>query len=75
MKSAFLIKIQVKVFYIQIWFKCETPLLFFSNKTMVYRKKDLDYVKIIELHVYTHDFTCNLSRWNNGCNDIYKKDQ
>ena len=51
MKSAFLIKIQVKVFYIQIWFKCETPLLFFSNKTMVYRKKDLDYVKIIELHV------------------------
>ena len=29
------------------------------------------YVKITELHV---NLTFNLSRWNNGCNDIYKKD-
>ena len=42
----------------------------------------VDYVKIIELHVhtlnymlYTHDFTCNLTWWNNEGNDIYKKDQ
>ena len=25
----------------------------------------VDYVKISELHLYTHDVTCNLSRWNN----------
>ena len=25
--------------------------------------------------LYTHDVTCNLSRWNNRYNDIYKKDQ
>ena len=35
----FSIKIHVKVFYIQIWFKCEAPLLFFKIKTMIYRKK------------------------------------
>ena len=23
--------------------------------------------------LYTHDVTCNLSRWNSGCNDIYKR--
>ena len=35
-----------------------------------------DYVKITELHVlYTHDVTCNLSRWNNGGNDSYTQDQ
>ena len=31
MKSLFLIKIHVKVFYIQIRFKCETQLFFFFN--------------------------------------------
>ena len=49
-----------KVFYIQIWFKWETQLLFFLIRTMVYRKKifteknsifAVDYVKIIELHI------------------------
>ena len=25
--------------------------------------------------LYKHDVTCNLSRWNNGYHDIYKKDQ
>ena len=59
MKSVFFIKIHVKVFYIQICFKCETPVLFFVIRTMVYRKKTLyrrktffsvDYVKIIEIH-------------------------
>ena len=41
MKSIFFIKIRVEAFYIQIWFKCETPLLFFITKTMVYRKNSL----------------------------------
>ena len=57
------VKVLTKVFYIQILFKCETPLLFFLIRTMVYRKKTLnrkkqfsavDYVKIIELHIHTH---------------------
>ena len=40
MKSLFfLIKIHVKVCFIQILFKCEAPLLFFLIKTMVYRSK------------------------------------
>ena len=25
--------------------------------------------------LYTHDVTCNMSRWNIGGNDIYKKGQ
>ena len=41
LKISFFIKIDVKVlskvFYIQIWFKCETPLLFFLIKTMIYK--------------------------------------
>ena len=54
------IKICVMVFYVQIWFKCETSLLFFLIRTMVYRKKlvldkniyfFINYGKIIELHV------------------------
>ena len=40
---SFFIKIHVqvltKVFYIQIWIKCETPLAFFLIRTIVYRKK------------------------------------
>ena len=31
-----------KVFYIQIWFKCETPLLFFWNKNYGLQKKTLE---------------------------------
>ena len=38
---SFVIKIHVKVFYIQTWFKCEALLLFFEIKTMIYRKKHL----------------------------------
>ena len=41
LKISFFIKIHVKVltkvFYIQIWFKCETPLLLFLIKTIIYR--------------------------------------
>ena len=37
----FFIKIDVKGFYIQIWFKCETLLLFFYNKTHSLLKKTL----------------------------------
>ena len=49
------------VFIIQIRFKCETVLLFFLIRNIVYRKKlfieknpnfsVVDYVKIIELHI------------------------
>ena len=38
-KSVFFIKIHVQVLYIQIWFKCETSLLFLLIKIMVCRKK------------------------------------
>ena len=38
-KISFHIKKYVTVFYIQIWFKCEAPLLFFQIKTMIYWKK------------------------------------
>ena len=52
------IKIRARFFYFQIWFKCETPLIFFSNKNHGLHKKlfiekkrfSVDYVKIIELH-------------------------
>ena len=48
-----------KVFYIQVWFKCETLLLFFlieamaTEKTLYRRKQVLsaNYVKINELYV------------------------
>ena len=55
--NQFFIKIHVKVFYIQVWFKCEIPPLFFSNKRhglqkkTIYRFFSVDYVKINELHV------------------------
>ena len=32
-------------------------------------QKSLNYM------LYTHDVTCNVSKWNNGGNDIYKKGQ
>ena len=38
-KSVVFIRIQVKDFYIQIWFECETPLFLFLIRNMVYRKK------------------------------------
>ena len=41
MKSVFFIKMHVKVFGIQIWFKIEAPLLFLLIRTVVYRKKIL----------------------------------
>ena len=59
--------------------------LIFSNKNHGLQKKKLfieknsffavDYVKIIDYILYTHDVTCNLSRWNSECNDIHKKYQ
>ena len=63
-KISFFIKIAFKilnkVFYIQIWFKCGTPLLVFLIRTMVCRQKlfiekntffAVDYIKVIELHI------------------------
>ena len=81
------IKIHAKVFYIQIWFKCETPLLFFQIKTMVYKKKPLyrknqfffcrlckNYSITRWTHIESHAI-CNLGRWNNRGNNTNKKDQ
>ena len=76
------IKISVKVFYIQI-----SNLIQMRNTAFIFKnhgsKKKLtiektcffsvDYVKKLNCMLYTHDVTCNLSRWNNGGNDIYKK--
>ena len=53
--------------------------LIFSNKNHGLQEKNMykkqfsvGYVKITDLHIHT-DVTCNLSRWNNGGSDIYKK--
>ena len=48
--NKFFIKIHVKALYIQIWFKCETHILFFlpwSRKKVFF----VDYEKVIELYV------------------------
>ena len=52
-------------FDIEIYFKCEAPLLFFQIKNKKNFKKLLKYI------LYIHDVTCNLSRLNNRGNDIY----
>ena len=41
-----------------------------KKKRKLCTKKD---EKNIELHVIHNEFTCNLSRWNDGGNNIYKK--
>ena len=69
MKSVVFIRIQVKDFYIQIWFECETPLLLFLIRNMVYRKKLFTeksfflqtMQKLLTYMLYTHDVTCTLS--------------
>ena len=42
------------------------------NVKMVYSKNSL-MLKLMIYVLCTHDVTCNLSRWNNGGNYIYKK--
>ena len=67
-------QIHVKGFYVQVWYKCENGL----QKELYIEKTDffsVDYVKINEFMLCTHDVTCNLSRWNNGGTYIYKKGQ
>ena len=52
--------------------------LIFSNKNYDLQKKHLiekNMKKLLNYMLYTHDVTSNMSRWNNGSNDIYKKDQ
>ena len=53
-----------------------------SDKNMIYIKSSSkkkyfqqSMQKLLNYMLYTDDVTCNLSRWNNGGNDIYKKDQ
>ena len=73
MKSVFYENTCEGFLHIQVWFKCETPL-FFSNKSHCLQKK-----LIIEEKFFSVDFTLgviyNVSRWNSGGKDIYKKDQ
>ena len=56
MESVFFIKIYVQVlttlFYIQICFKCGTPLLFFSNKNHDIQKKNYRKKLFIEKNVF-----------------------
>ena len=72
-KISFHIKKYVTVFYIQIWFKCEI----FSNKNYDLLKKTLHRKNTKKLSNYmfdTQNVTCNLRRWNNESNDIYKNE-
>ena len=56
-KISFHIKIYIKVFYIQISFKCEVPLFFFSNEKItknlqkIYKIFYEKYEKVLKLHV------------------------
>ena len=67
-KISFHIKIYIKVFYIQISFKCEVSLFFFSNEKLqkIYKKFTKFFTKnmkkFLNYMFYTHDVTCNLSR-------------
>ena len=48
------------------------------NKNMAHSKKhfiEKTMKKLLNYMLYTHNVTCNLSRWNYGGNDIYNKDQ
>ena len=57
--------------------------LIFSNMNHGLQKKNFIeknsffccLLKLLNYILYTHDVTCNLSRLNSGCNDIYEKDQ
>ena len=56
-KISFHIKIYIKVFYIQISFKCEVSLFFFSNEKItknlqkIYKIFYEKYEKVLKLHV------------------------
>ena len=79
--SFFLLKYMLKFFMFKFDFNVKHRS-YCSNKNMVYiksssKKKHFQQSmqKLLNYMLYTHDVTCNLSRWNNGGNDIYKKDQ
>ena len=55
------------VFYVQIWYKCETPLLFFLIKTMVYSENSIE--SFFSVQIWRH---MQFGTWNNGGNDVYK---
>ena len=78
MKSVFLLKHTLRFFIFKFEIKCEALLLYFfkkkpwSTEKTLYRK---NMKKLLTYMLYTDDATGNLYRWNNGGNDIYKKDQ
>ena len=72
----FFIKIHVKVFIFIFDLNVKHRFIF-SNKNQDLQKKhfiEKNMKKLLNYILYTHDVTCNLSRWNNGGNDIYKKE-
>ena len=48
---------------------CQISKIFKNTFLKEHLRSQLLYI------LYTHDITCNLSRWNNGYNGNYKKDQ
>ena len=76
MKSDFLVKHTFIFFIFNVDLNVKHHL-FFQIRTMIYRKKyfmEKNMKKLLNCMLYTHDVTCNLNRWNNAGNDIYKKD-
>ena len=56
------------LFLIQV-VSCQISKIFKNNFFKEHLRWLLRYI------LYTHGVICNLSRWNNGCNGNYKKDQ
>ena len=48
---------------------CQISKIFKNTFLKEHLRSQLLYI------LYTHDITCNLSRWNNGYNGNYKKDK
>ena len=56
----------------------ETPTqVFFCEISKTFKNSFFkEHIRWLLLYIsYTHDVACNMSRWNNGYNGIYKKDQ
>ena len=80
----FFIKIHMKVFIFVLIMYCFICIdlnvkhrFIFLNKNHDLQKKhftEKNMKKLLNYILYTHDVTRNLSRWNNGGNDIYKKE-
>ena len=79
---SFLLKYTLRYLYVSLIYMWTTAFIF-SNRSHGLQKKlfieensffSVD-CKLMNYILYTHDVTSNLSRWNNGGNNFYKKDQ